>query len=612
MASSAARNFFAKVCGSFSNAPWTISLVWRTSRIGTILLGGFIFLSASLSVGSSWLSKDIVDAVVAIRKAAGTATPNSELESLEKWVAILFAVASLSSLVESAYAYVREFLSARLSTNISIMILKKASSVDLTRFEDPEFNDILRRARVGASSRPLGLIIELFSAVRGALMLAAYAMLLARLSIWAPLALIFAALPSFTTGLCFSRAEFKLGKKHSPEMRRLNYLENILTSDRTAHEVKFLNCAGRLLDRYTANSEAFEKENLHLARKRTGWSMVSSIISDTVYYLCYFAVAVAAAYNKLTLGEMTFSFMALRNGRRAFETIFEAIGATYESNLYISNLIEYLNIPIEESAVVSISAGPKLRERGIRFENVGYRYPDNQRWAIRGFSLYIPNGQKLAIVGENGAGKTTLIKLLTRLYVPTEGRIYYDGKELSDWNLAEYRKLLSVQFQDFNRYRFTIRENVTISDPVHLADFNRIKRAMEYGDLASFLTSLPDGLDTQLGRVFDKGTELSGGQWQKLALARMFFREEAEVFVVDEPTAALDAKAELKIVDTLQTFARAPTAIFITHRFPTARLANHIVVIDQGRLSEEGTHDALVESNGLYAKLFSLQARGYS
>jgi ATP-binding cassette subfamily B protein len=309
---------------------------------------------------------------------------------------------------------------------------------------------------------------------------------------------------------------------------------------------------------------------------------------------------------------MTLYIVAFRQGQQAFQSILTAIGGMYEDNLYMSNLFEYLAIPTGRPAPQpELAALPSGQEEGVRFDDVGFRYPGAEGWALRHVSLYIPRGQSLALVGQNGAGKTTFIKLLTRLYEPTEGRILLDGRDLRTWDEETLRRRIGVIFQDFNQYQFRFRENVGFGSVEHAEDLERLERAVGRGGADEVLRTLPAGLETPLGRWFKEGTELSGGQWQKVALARAFMREEADILVLDEPTAALDAEAEHAIFERFRQLARGRTTLLISHRFSTVRRADRIVVIEQGQIVEQGTHEELMALGGRYAHLFTLQAKGY-
>ena len=347
-------------------------------------------------------------------------------------------------------------------------------------------------------------------------------------------------------------------------------------------------------------------------------------------------MAIAAAMKKLSLGEMTLYIAAFRQGQQSFQSILAAIGGMYEDNLYMSNLFEFLaidtSLPLTKTAAPKVDATaltpikkedpqaePKPQTelidakgtRGFVLQDIGFQYPNQDRWALRHINLQIPEGTSVAFVGQNGAGKTTMIKLLTRLYQPTEGAIFLDGRDLNEWPEDELKRRLSVVFQDFNQYQFSAKENIGLGSVPHKEDSDRIQRATVRGGAEELISTLREGIDTQLGKWFNGGITLSGGQWQKIALSRAFMREEADLLILDEPTAALDAEAEHLIFERFRTLAKGRTSILISHRFPTVRMADKIFVIENGTLQESGSHDELVEANGRYARLFALQAQGY-
>jgi ATP-binding cassette subfamily B protein len=328
-----------------------------------------------------------------------------------------------------------------------------------------------------------------------------------------------------------------------------------------------------------------------------------------VFYGCYALIVATTVAGRLSLGDMTLYLVAFRQGQQSFQAILMAAGSMYEDTLYMSNLFDYLAIPTESSkpkSPVAVAA-----EQGIRFEGVGFRYPGAERWALRNINLFIPKGQSLALVGENGAGKTTFIKLLSGLYQPTEGRVRLDGRDLADWDQQALRRRIGVIFQDFNQYHLLLRENIAFGSVEHLRDDLRLARAVDQGGARELVASLGQGLETQLGRWFQGGVDLSGGQWQKVALARAFMRDEADILILDEPTASLDVEAEHAVFQRFRALAHGRTTLLISHRFPTVRMADRIVVLEGGQVIEEGTHAELLAAGARYARLFALQAEGY-
>ena len=576
-----------------------MGLVWRSSRGGSIALGLLTLAGGLVPLAIAWIGKAIVDAVVA-----------GSTEAVVRWVVAELIAVAVQAFIQRSLGVVRSLLGARLSIDINTQILEKAVALDLGHFEDPEFYDRLTKARREASSRPVQVINDTFGILQSVITLAGYVALLVRFSGFAVLGLVAAAIPATIVEMKFSGAAFRLRNWRAPETRQMHYLEYVLANDEHAKEVKLFDLGPTLLERFKLLGETFYREDKALALRRAGWAYGLSLLGTGAFYGSYAFMAIAAAAARITLGNMTLYVVALRQGQQAFQSILASIGAMYENNLYMSNLFAFLDEV--DAPTASRAPAAALPEKGIRFEGVGFRYPGKETFALRGLDLSIPEGQSLALVGHNGAGKTTFIKLLTRLYHPTEGRILLDGKDLEDWDEAELRKRMGVVFQDFNQYHFKLRDNVGLGSVPHREDEDRIRRAAERGGATAVIGELSAGLDTQLGRSFKGGVELSGGQWQKIALSRAFMREEADVLILDEPTAALDAEAEHAVFERFRALAKGRTAILISHRFPTVRMADRIIVLEGGRLIESGTHEELLAMHGRYAELFELQARGYN
>ena len=588
----------ARLRESFAHAPRTLRLVFRSSPAGSVALALLTLVAAVVPLGIAYVGKAIIDAVV-----------KGSHEQTLRWVLVELGLVALQALVSRALGLVRSLLGARLSIDINVLILEKALGLDLRYFEDPEFYDRLTRARREASSRPLSVVTETFQLFQNAITLAGYVALLVRWSGLAVIGLVAAAVPATLVEMKYSTTAFRLRNWRSPESRRMNYLEYVLANDEHAKEVKLFGLGPVLLGRFKELGEMFYVEDRLLAVRRAGSAFSLSLLATGAFYAAYAVMALQAARGALSLGDMVLYVAAFRQGQQAFQSILSAIGGMYEDNLYMSNLFEYLSTPTDPLPL--LSADGASTEEGIRFEGVGFRYPGKEAWALRDVSLFVPRGESLALVGHNGAGKTTFIKLLTRLYEPTEGRILLDGKDLRAWDPEALRRRVGVVFQDYNQYQLTARDNVGLGSVPHRDDEPRILRAVDRGGAEAVVAGLRDGLDTQLGRRFKDGVELSGGQWQKIALARAFMREEADILVLDEPTAALDAEAEHAVFERFKRLAEGRTSILISHRFPTVRMADRIVVLEGGRILEQGTHEALVAEGGRYAHLFSLQAQGY-
>ena len=578
----------------------TLRLVWQSSPSMTIALGVLTVIGALAPVGVVYVGKRIVDAVVAHSR-----------EATLHWVLIELALVVTLALVQRGLALTRSLLGARLGIDINVAILEKALGLELRWFEDPEFYDKLTKARREASSRPVALVTESFLLIQNVITLIGYGTFLIQFSGWAVLGLFAATIPATLAEMRYSKVAFRVRNWRSPESRRLLYLEYLLANDEHAKEMKLFGLGPLMLERYRTLAEQFYAEDKKLAVKRATITHSLSLLGTIAFYGAYASMALLAAAARLTIGNMTLYIASFRQGQQSFQSVLAGIGNIYEHNLYMSNLFEYLAIASAANVPLALPTSTGEGDGEIRFENVGFRYPDKDVWAVRNIDLTIKRGESLALVGENGAGKTTLIKLLTGLYTPTEGRITLDGRSIEDWNKDALRRRFGVVFQDFNQYQLNVRENVGLGSVDHMHDEPRIERAVDQGGARELVKDLKGGLDAPLGRWFQDGTELSGGQWQKVALARAFMREEADILVLDEPTAALDAEAEHAVFTRFRELAKGRTTIVISHRFPTVRMAQRIVVLEKGHVVESGTHDALVAMGGRYARMFALQAEGY-
>jgi ATP-binding cassette subfamily B protein len=387
------------------------------------------------------------------------------------------------------------------------------------------------------------------------------------------------------------------------------YLETVLGREDHAKEVKLYGLGPRLLERYRDIFRRIYREDRALTLRRDAWGFCLGLIGTAALYGAYAWIAVSTAARVITLGQMTMYVALFRQGQSAVSAILAAVGGMYEDNLYLSTLYEYLETPVPKSAGAHRS-GPHP-EDGIRFEDVSFTYPDAEEPALEHITLQLRPGESLALVGENGSGKTTLIKLLTRLYAPTSGRILLDGQDLASWDETALRERIGVIFQDFARYQMLVGENVGAGDERFFEDEARWRTAAAKGRASEFIETLPQGYNTQLGKWFRDGRELSGGQWQKIALSRAFMRTRADILVLDEPTAAMDAQAEAEVFEHFRQLSRERITILISHRFSTVRMADQIAVLNRGSIVERGSHEELMRLNGNYARLFSLQARGY-
>jgi len=433
--------------------------------------------------------------------------------------------------------------------------------------------------------------------------------LLFAFSPWAVAILIAAGLPSFFAEAKFSGDAFRLFRWRSPDTRMQMYLETVIAREDGVKEVKLFQLGPRLLQRYRDIFNRLFVEDRKLTIRRDTWGFILGLVSISALYAAYGWIVVTTMMGTITLGAMTMYLVLFRQGQSAVAAILSSVSGMYEDNLYLSNLYEYLEQPVPTRHGDAVH-GPEP-ERGLEFENVSFTYAGAKEKALSNVSLQIKPGESLALVGENGSGKTTLIKLLTRLYDPTDGRILLDGRDLQEWDVEALRRRVGVIFQDFGRYQFSVGENIGAGDVRHIDDRERWEKAATTGLAAPFIEDMPDSYETQLGRWFKGGRELSGGQWQKIALSRAFMRSDADILVLDEPTAAMDAASEAEVFEHFRTASKTKMTILISHRFSTVRAAAQIVVIHQGRILERGTHESLLAEDGQYAHLFKLQARGY-
>ncbi len=584
-------------------------LVWETNRKLTIAIAVLTLIGGILPAGIAYVGKLIVDSVV-IASRSGSESLSYFTLSLPSltYVSIEAAAIILLAASQKGLNVCQSLLKVLLGQKVNELILEKALTLELTHFEDPEFYDKMTQARTGASSRPLALINRSFGLCQSAIILFTFTGLILQLSGWAVLLLLVAGIPSFIAETKFSEHAFRLFRWRSPETREQNYLETLIAREDHAKEVQLFQLGPMLLDRYRFIFERLYKEDRDLTIKKGIWGYLLGLLSTIAFYSAYAWIVIKAISGNISLGEMTMYLVLFRQGQSTFSSILTSIGGMYEDNLYLANLYEFLEQP------VPIPQG-KIKEgsnrEGIRFENVSFTYPGNTEPVLKDISIHLKPSEKLAIVGENGSGKTTLIKLLTRLYTPTSGRILLDGVDLQDWDLNVLRKRIGVIFQNFVQYQFTVGENIGVGDVDHLTDKEEWVSASEKGMSQPFIKNLPADYGTQLGKWFKGGQELSGGQWQKLALSRAFMRKNADILVLDEPTSAMDAEAEMNIFNHFRSLTGDKMVVLISHRFSTVRMADQIIVMSDGKIMEHGSHEELLKINGRYAHLFSLQAAGY-
>ncbi len=588
--------------------PPLLKLVYQTHRGYTVAILALRAVRSFVPLSVLWVGKLIIDGVIAAvrTQAAGAAVDwwhLGGLVGLELGFAVVGeALARLSSLLES-------LLGDLFGNRISVRLMQHAATLDLAQFEDAEVYDHLERARRQTVGR-IGLFTLLLATAQSLVTLITLASVLLLQQPWLLLLLAVAVVPSFLGEAHYASLGYSLLFHWTPERRLLDYLRYMGASDESAKEVKLFGLSDFLVDRYARLSDEFYAENKWLAVRRNVVSTALVTVGTLGYYAAYAVIIYFTVLGRYTIGALTFLAGSFRQSRDLIQGVLLSLSQIYEQSLYLADLFTFFDVQPRVTSKPGARAVPKPIREGFAFENVGFRYPGSDRWAVRHLTFRIRPEERVALVGENGAGKTTLVKLLARLYDPDEGRILLDGVDLREHDLESLRRNIGVIFQDFVRYEFILKENIGVGQVEGLGDEARIREAARRSLADSVATRLEKGYDQVLGRRFDGGVELSGGEWQKVALGRAYMRE-AQVLILDEPTAALDARAEYEVFLRFAELTKGKMAVLISHRFSTVRMADRIIVLRGGELVDQGTHEELLARGGLYAELFSLQAAGY-
>ncbi|MEK6286255.1 MAG: ABC transporter ATP-binding protein [Acidobacteriota bacterium] len=604
-----------------------IKLVWETHRGYTIAMALLRLMRSAIPVATLWVAKLIIDTVVASRESS------PDFARLWKLVAFEIVIMTTGDVLARMSSLVESLLGDLFSNHTSVRLMEHAATLDLSHFEDPAFYDHLERARRQTTGR-IGLLTQLLTIGQDGLTLISLGAALIVYSPWLLLLLAIAVLPSFFGETHFASLEYSMQFRWTPERRQLDYLRYVAASDKTAKEVQLFGLSHWLIERFRALSARFYDENKKLSIRKAYVSTALSLIGTLGYYSAYVIILARAVNGVISIGELTFIAGSFARSRGLIQGLLMGAGGIYQQCLYLKDLFDFFDMKPSIASPPGAPPVPRPIREGFVFEDIGFRYPGSDAWAVRHVSFTLRPGERVAFVGENGAGKTTLTKLLARLYDPTEGRLLLDGVDLREYDIHSVRRAIGVIFQDFVKYDLRFDENVGVGeidevrsyldrasanekerDSIVAADGNgevpgAIVSASEKSQASSLLPRFAKGYKQMLGRRFDEGVELSGGEWQKIALARAYMRD-AQVLILDEPTASLDARAEYEVFIRFSKLVAGRMAVIISHRFSTVRMADRIIVLQNGTVVEDGSHEDLVAASGLYAELFALQAEGY-
>ena len=590
-------------------------LVWATSPALTLANGLLRLVRALIPVTMLWVGKLIVDAVVVLTTGAyAIGDPLALLDTAPGQTLVLAVLAELglavlSDLLGRATALCDSLLGDLFTNETSVRLMRHAAALDLAHFEDADFYDHLERARRQTTSR-LVLLSQIFGQAQDSVTVVSLGIGLAAYAPELLVLLAFALIPAFLGEAHFNAQSYSLAYSWTPERRELDYLRYVGASDDTAKEVKIFGLSDYLAERYRRLADAYYAANKRLAVRRAGWGVALAAVGTLGYYAAYAVIVYRTVTGAFTIGDLTFLAGSFGRMRSLLEGMLQAFSTVSGQALYLADLFSFFELQPRVSSPENARPVPTPIQEGFVFEGVGFRYPGSEAWAVRGLSFTLRAGEALALVGENGAGKTTLVKLLARLYDPDEGRILLDGHDLKTYDLDGLRSAIGVIFQDFVRYHLTAAENVAVGRIAEREDRPRIRAAARRSLADTVIDALPEGYEQTLGKRFKTGVELSGGQWQKVALGRAYMRD-AQLLILDEPTAALDARAEAEVFERFKDLTEGKSAVLISHRFSTVRMADRILVLGGGTVEEIGTHEELLARGGRYADLFELQAQGY-
>ena len=588
---------------SLTYVPRFFKEIWQTDKKLFLISAFCRLIAALLPVVILWVGKIIIDEIIRI-----TSQGEKDFSELWKYVLIEFILVVLSDLVSRAISLTDGILGDKYNINTSVKIIQKTNEIDISLLENSEFYDKLERARTQTMGR-----VDLMSNVLGqAQTTISILTLVAGLIYFEPfliILLVLSIIPSFINEVRFSQQQYSLARSWTAERRELDYLRFIGANDKTAKEIKLFGLTDFIVNRFQNLATKYFHLNKTLVVKRSSYGFLFNVLGSISYYAAYVFIIYRVLSGVITLGELTFLSGSFNRLMKSLQDFFSKFTRISESSLYLKDYFDFIDISVDPIAKEDVPL-PKVIQKGFEFKNVYFGYPESENQILKDVNFSIKAGEKVAFVGQNGAGKTTLTKLLLRFYEPTSGEILLDGMNINRYNKNEYQAYFGVLFQDFFRYEFTVKENIAIGKIDEIDNQERIEKAAELSLADEVVSDLTLGYEQQLGKRFVKGQELSGGQWQKIALARAYMKN-AEVMILDEPTSALDAKAESEVFERFIHLIKNKTSVIISHRFSTVRQADRIIVLQEGKILESGTHEQLMENNKLYAQLFNLQAEGY-
>ncbi|MEZ4883211.1 MAG: ABC transporter ATP-binding protein [Chitinophagales bacterium] len=591
---------------ALGNIPKFFRLIWETSRMMT--LGNVILrvLQAGVPLTMLYVGKLIIDEVIRI---AQTGFDGTDMQYLWSIVAIEFTLALVSDLFNRGINLLDALLGDLFANKTSVQLIEHAAKLDLQQFEDANFYDKLERARRQTTGRTV-LMSQVLAQVQDMITILFLGAGLVVFNPWLIVLLFVAVIPAFLSETYFNEKSYSITRSWTPERRELDYLRYVGASDVTAKEIKIFGLEGFLRNRFESLADRYYEVNKALTVKRAAWGSIFNSLGNAGYYTAYIVIILQTVKNLISVGDLTFLAGSFNRLRSLLQSILTRFSSIAQNALYLQDFFDFMDMqPLIISQQQALTF-PKEIQQGFVFENVGFKYPGTEIWALRHLSFTWDAGEKLALVGENGAGKTTFTKLIARLYDPSEGRILLDGHDLKEYDLKELREAIGVIFQDFVRFQMTASENIAIGKIEEKEDKPTIVHSAEQSLADTVIEKLPAQYEQMLGRRFEGGVELSGGEWQKVALGRAYMRK-AQVLILDEPTAALDARAEFEVFQRFADLTAGKMAVLISHRFSTVRMADRILVLKNGQKVELGTHKELLELNGFYAELFGLQAAGY-